>query len=142
MARYSNLVLLLATLACSILSSNGFSVAPRSAVASTMTAARAPTALFMAEVDADKLYTGTVKWFNTLKGFGFILPDEEGMPDVFVHQSEIYAEGFRSLMDGESVEYKLTTDDNKRHKAVSVTGPNGAHVQGAPFRPANDFDSY
>jgi len=99
----------------------------------------------MAESDSssdDKLRTGTVKWFNTVKGFGFILPDEEGMPDVFIHQTEIYAEGFRSLMDGESVEYQLTTDDNNRHKAVSVTGPNGARVAGAPFRPANDFDSY
>lgn len=89
-----------------------------------------------------KKHTGTVKWFNTLKGFGFIEPDEQGMPDVFVHQTEIYAEGFRSLMDGEAVEYELTTDDRSRHKAVRVTGPHGARVQGAPFRPSNDFDSY
>ena len=66
--------------------------------------------------------------FNTMKGFGFIMPDEEG-PDVFVHQTEIQAEGFRSLADGESVEYVEEKDDNGRVKATKVTGPGGANVQ-------------
>ena len=48
--------------------------------------------------------TGTVKWFDSKKGFGFIL-DAEGK-DVFVHFSSIEGEGFRALKDGESVEYE------------------------------------
>lgn len=83
---------------------------------------------------------GTVKWFNTQKGFGFIVPDD-GSEDVFVHQTAIQAEGFRSLADGEEVEFEVE-EENGRRKAVQVTGPDGANVQGAPFRPANDYDSY
>lgn len=82
--------------------------------------------------------SGTVKWFNTQKGFGFIVPDD-GENDIFVHQTSINTEGFRSLADGERVEYELMTDDNGKTKAHDVTGPNGEDVQGAPFRPANDF---
>jgi CspA family cold shock protein len=48
--------------------------------------------------------TGTVKWFDTKKGFGFIL-NPEGK-DVFVHYTSIEGEGFRALKDGESVEYE------------------------------------
>lgn len=84
---------------------------------------------------------GTVKWFNTMKGFGFIVPDD-GSTDVFVHQTAIQMEGFRSLADGESVEYVVEEDDTGRRKAVQVTGPDGAEVQGAPFRPQDDYDSY
>jgi cold shock protein len=50
--------------------------------------------------------TGTVKWFNDAKGFGFITPDE-GDRDCFVHHSAIQAEGFRSLSEGERVEFEL-----------------------------------
>jgi CspA family cold shock protein len=50
--------------------------------------------------------TGTVKWFDTKKGFGFIL-NPEGK-DVFVHYTSIEGEGFRSLKDGEQVEYEQT----------------------------------
>ncbi len=48
---------------------------------------------------------GTVKWFNGSKGYGFITP-EEG-PDVFVHYSAIQAEGFRSLQEGDQVEFTI-----------------------------------
>lgn len=50
--------------------------------------------------------TGTVKWFNEKKGFGFIVPDD-GSEDVFVHHSKIAAEGFRSLREGQKVEYDV-----------------------------------
>src|SRR3954464_15974541 len=51
--------------------------------------------------------TGTVKWFNDAKGFGFITPDGGGK-DVFVHHTAIQAEGFRSLAEGQKVEYEVT----------------------------------
>ena len=49
---------------------------------------------------------GTVKWFNDQKGFGFITP-ETGDKDVFVHQSAIIATGFRSLGEGDRVEFSI-----------------------------------
>ena len=91
--------------------------------------------------------TGTCKWFNTKKGFGFIKPDGEG-EDLFVHQSVIKSQGFRSLGEGEVVEYNVETENGKS-KAVDVTGPNGAdcigeqrnHHQGGNFR-GNNRGSY
>jgi cold shock CspA family protein len=76
-----------------------------------------------------------------MKGFGFILPDD-GTPDVFVHQTEIKTEGFRSLADGEPVEFVPAVDTNGRTKATEVTGPGGSSVQGAPFRPSEDYERY
>jgi CspA family cold shock protein len=49
--------------------------------------------------------TGTVKWFNGAKGYGFI--EREGGPDLFVHHSEIRAEGFRNLEEGQTVEFNV-----------------------------------
>ena len=49
--------------------------------------------------------TGTVKWFNEQKGFGFIAP-EDGGDDIFVHQSNIEMEGHRTLDEGQTVEYE------------------------------------
>ena len=51
--------------------------------------------------------TGTVKWFNDVKGFGFITP-ANGDKDCFVHHSAIQANGFRSLAEGQRVEFKVT----------------------------------
>lgn len=51
--------------------------------------------------------TGTVKWFNADKGFGFIQPDGGG-PDVFVHFSAIQGEGFKELLEGDKIEYEVT----------------------------------
>tara|TARA_Y100001970_G_scaffold137227_1_gene168896 strand:+ start:1697 stop:1909 length:213 start_codon:yes stop_codon:yes gene_type:complete len=53
---------------------------------------------------------GTVKWFNDTKGFGFIEPSEGGK-DLFVHMSEIQMDGFKTLKDGQSVDYEESTTD-------------------------------
>jgi CspA family cold shock protein len=50
--------------------------------------------------------TGTVKWFNSKKGFGFITPDDGG-DDLFVHHSEIKTEGYATLNEGQTVEYEI-----------------------------------
>ena len=51
--------------------------------------------------------TGTVKWFNPTKGFGFIAP-EDGSADIFVHQSQIQMDGYRDLAEGQRVEFEVT----------------------------------
>jgi CspA family cold shock protein len=51
--------------------------------------------------------TGTVKWFNDAKGFGFVAP-EDGSKDCFVHHSEISGDGFKTLQEGERVEFDVT----------------------------------
>ena len=61
---------------------------------------------------------GTVKWFNDAKGFGFITP-ENGEKDCFVHYSSIQGNGFRSLVEGEKVEYELV-DGEKGPAAANV----------------------
>ncbi|MBV9657704.1 MAG: cold shock domain-containing protein [Verrucomicrobia bacterium] len=62
---------------------------------------------------------GTVKWFNEKKGFGFILdPKVEG--DIFVHFSAIQVDGFKTLQEGDLVEYELYTDE-KGSKARNVS---------------------
>ena len=58
---------------------------------------------------------GKVKWFNNQKGFGFIQP--ESGPDVFVHHSAIQGEGYKSLEEGQAVEFEITE------------GPKGAQAQ-------------
>ncbi len=60
---------------------------------------------------------GTVKWFNESKGFGFITPDDGGK-DLFCHQSEIQMEGYRTLTEGQAVEF--TVED----------GPKGPSAKG------------
>lgn len=63
--------------------------------------------------------TGTVKWFNDTKGFGFITP-EDGSKDCFVHHSAIQGSGFRSLSEGDQVEFDLV-QEAKGPKAENVS---------------------
>ncbi len=58
-------------------------------------------------------FTGTVKWFNTEKGYGFIIPDD-GSPDVFVHISAVLRSGLHSLQEGQSFEFELVTRPDGR----------------------------
>ena len=63
--------------------------------------------------------TGSVKWFNDAKGFGFITQDGGG-EDVFVHHTAIQSEGFRSLQEGQRVEFEVT-EGKKGPQAANVT---------------------
>jgi CspA family cold shock protein len=63
--------------------------------------------------------TGTVKWFNDAKGYGFITP-ENGAKDCFVHHSAIQAQGFRTLAEGERVEFDMV-EGSKGPAAENVT---------------------
>jgi CspA family cold shock protein len=65
--------------------------------------------------------TGTVKWFNDAKGFGFITPSD-GSKDVFVHHSAIQGSGFKSLAEGQQVSYNVEQGPK---------GPSAANVQPA-----------
>jgi cold shock protein len=62
--------------------------------------------------------TGTVKWFNDAKGYGFIAPDE-GTKDLFVHHSAIQGNGFKSLVEGSKVEFEA---------GEGAKGPEATHV--------------
>ncbi|MHC4248156.1 MAG: transcription antiterminator/RNA stability regulator CspE [Planctomycetota bacterium] len=65
--------------------------------------------------------SGTVKWFNETKGFGFITPSD-GSPDVFVHYSDIATEGFKTLAEGQRVEYEVTQGPKGPRAANVRTG--------------------
>lgn len=56
--------------------------------------------------------TGTVKWFNTTKGFGFIMP-EDGGKDVFVHITAVQAAGLRDLAENQRISYEVVTERGK-----------------------------
>ncbi|XP_024052478.2 protein lin-28 homolog B isoform X1 [Terrapene carolina triunguis] len=84
--------------------------------------------------------TGHCKWFNVRMGFGFIsMINREGNPlespvDVFVHQSKLYMEGFRSLKEGEPVEFTFKKS-SKGLESIRVTGPGGSPCLGSERRP-------
>jgi CspA family cold shock protein len=63
--------------------------------------------------------TGTVKWFNTTKGYGFIAP-EEGDTDVFVHISAVQSSGMTDLQEGQQVSYELEEGKNGKTAAVNL----------------------
>jgi CspA family cold shock protein len=60
-----------------------------------------------------KMPTGTVKWFNPTKGYGFIQPSGGGGKDVFVHISAVERAGLRSLNDGQTIEYEIESNRDK-----------------------------
>ncbi len=63
--------------------------------------------------------TGTVKWFNATKGYGFIQPSDGGK-DVFVHISAVERAGLSNLNEGQSIEYELTTGRNGKSSAENL----------------------
>ncbi|XP_072534914.1 protein lin-28 homolog A [Salminus brasiliensis] len=83
---------------------------------------------------------GVCKWYNVRMGFGFLsMNTREGEPlegpvDVFVHQSKLHMEGFRSLKEGEAVEFTFKKS-SKGLESVRVTGPGGVHCVGSEKRP-------
>lgn len=66
--------------------------------------------------------TGTVKWFNPAKGYGFIEP-EEGGKDVFVHISAVERSGLGTLREGQTINYELQTDQQGRTSAGALAEP-------------------
>jgi len=73
---------------------------------------------FLQEVRSMARITGTVKWFNDAKGYGFL--SREGGPDVFVHFSAIQGNGFKSLAEGDRVEFEIV-QGQKGPQAADVT---------------------
>jgi cold shock protein len=70
-------------------------------------------------LSGDLMATGTVKWFNATKGFGFIAPDD-GSKDVFVHVSAVQAAGLSSLKDGQKVQYELVKGKDGKTSAGNL----------------------
>lgn len=70
--------------------------------------------------------TGTVKWFNNAKGYGFILADEGG-EDLFAHYSAIKMDGYKTLKAGQHVSFEITPGDKGMH-AINITAPESAVI--------------
>lgn len=108
----------------------------------TMRSLRTPTLVLRRAVGSEMSFQtsattmkmkGTVKWFSDTKGYGFITP-EDGGADVFVHQRNVKKDGFRSLREGETVEFETELVDG-RTRAVDVTGPEGRPPMGSEYNP-------
>jgi len=87
--------------------------------------------------------TARVKWFNPKAGYGF-LTDTASAEDIFVHHSQITTSGnvYKTLTQGEYVEYDTTTDDNGKSLASGVTGlAKGPLLCERPRRPTNDYNN-
>ena len=63
--------------------------------------------------------TGTVKWFNDAKGYGFITPDDGG-EDLFAHFSSIQSQGFKSLKEGQKVSFEITAGNKGKKQASNI----------------------
>lgn len=72
---------------------------------------------------SDQLYFGTVVWFNVKKGFGFIAWEKDGVKqkDMFIHYSDISAEGFKTLNKDQKVSFKIGKNRSNVDKATEVT---------------------
>jgi CspA family cold shock protein len=84
------------------------------------------------------MQTGTVKWFNPAKGFGFIAPDQGG-PDVFVHVSAVEKAGMRSLNEGQKIGFELQNDPKKgKSSAVNLQKAGAAAPKASEAEEAED----
>jgi len=80
----------------------------------------------------EQRYTGIVKWFSAVKGYGFIQPDQDGFSkDIFVHFSAIQDDGFRTLEEGQLVEFDVE-DSPKGPQAINVVKKGRARKSAAP----------
>jgi cold shock protein len=80
--------------------------------------------LGLKKIHRKKMASGKVKWFNNRRGFGFIIQDSG--PDIFVHHTNILGEGFKTLHEGDRVDFELIPSEK---------GPKAQRVQRIPRRP-------
>lgn len=95
----------------------------------------------LASIASRGFATGTTKWFNVTKGFGFITPTDTTQPDVFVHQSAIQSNGFRWLNEEEKVTFDIEKTDKGLH-AVNVRDESGKPFERAQRMPPGGGDDH
>lgn len=84
--------------------------------------------------------TGTVKWFNEMKGYGFIQPDEGGS-DAFVHITAVERGGMRTLRENQRVAYDLEQDNRGKTSAVNLRSVDEADQSGQPEQSGDEPDN-
>jgi CspA family cold shock protein len=84
-----------------------------------MNAIQPASRLAATSLQEKKMASGTVKWFNPTKGFGFIQPDD-GSKDVFVHVSSVEKAGIRSLQEGQKLEFEIEAGRDGRASAIDL----------------------